>query len=209
MRFRFHTRRERHLWTAAGAVLATIYASLYWMPPLVDYLGDRGILLPAVAAAFAAVALAVALALARTRPGWREMAAVGLFVPAYGVLLARMKIVQEALHFLEYGLVGGLIYAALEERRRSAAPVATAPGRRGGTAAPARRRAAPLLTALAAAALTTAAGWLDEGIQFLLPNRYYDLRDVVFNAAAGAVAITAVALRGWARRRDRAARPAL
>lgn len=36
-----------------------------------------------------------------------------------------------------------------------------------------------------------AAGWLDEGIQALLPSRYYDLRDVAFNAAAGALALLA------------------
>jgi hypothetical protein len=36
-----------------------------------------------------------------------------------------------------------------------------------------------------------AAGWIDEGIQALLPSRYYDLRDVAFNAAAGALALLA------------------
>jgi len=36
-----------------------------------------------------------------------------------------------------------------------------------------------------------AAGWADEGIQALLPSRYYDLRDVAFNALAGALALAA------------------
>lgn len=35
---------------------------------------------------------------------------------------------------------------------------------------------------------TAAAGWVDEGIQALLPTRHYDLRDVGFNALAGALA---------------------
>ena len=34
-------------------------------------------------------------------------------------------------------------------------------------------------------------GWLDEGIQALLPNRVDDIRDVGFNALAGLMAITA------------------
>jgi hypothetical protein len=36
-----------------------------------------------------------------------------------------------------------------------------------------------------------AAGWIDELIQGLLPTRYYDLRDVAFNAAAGLLALLA------------------
>ena len=36
-------------------------------------------------------------------------------------------------------------------------------------------------------------GWLDEGVQGLLPNRMYDLRDVAFNALAAALALGAAA----------------
>ena len=34
-------------------------------------------------------------------------------------------------------------------------------------------------------------GWLDEGIQALLPNRVYDLRDVFFNSVAAGLVIGA------------------
>jgi hypothetical protein len=44
----------------------------------------------------------------------------------------------------------------------------------------------------AALLFTVAAGWLDEGIQALLPTRHYDLRDVGFNALAGALACAAL-----------------
>jgi hypothetical protein len=43
----------------------------------------------------------------------------------------------------------------------------------------------------AALLFVVAAGWIDEGIQALLPSRYYDLRDVAFNAGAGALALIA------------------
>lgn len=42
----------------------------------------------------------------------------------------------------------------------------------------------------AALLFTSCAGWVDEGIQALLPTRHYDLRDVGFNALAGALACT-------------------
>ena len=45
--------------------------------------------------------------------------------------------------------------------------------------------------------LTTIVGWLDEGIQAVLPNRVYDLRDVAFNALAAVVCLIAVELVRW------------
>jgi len=36
--------------------------------------------------------------------------------------------------------------------------------------------------------------WLDEGIQWLLPGRVYDLRDVGFNALAAGAGLGAAAL---------------
>jgi len=48
--------------------------------------------------------------------------------------------------------------------------------------------------------LTAAVGWIDEGVQHLLPNRVYDLRDVALNAAAGLLAISIVALAHAVRR---------
>ena len=40
-------------------------------------------------------------------------------------------------------------------------------------------------------AATVLLGWLDEGIQWLLPNRVYDIRDVGFNALAAVMAVGA------------------
>ena len=52
-----------------------------------------------------------------------------------------------------------------------------------------RARFADALRTVAVATLLVAlAGWVDEGIQGLLPNRVYDLRDVGLNAGAGALA---------------------
>ena len=47
----------------------------------------------------------------------------------------------------------------------------------------------------------SAFGWLDEGIQWLLPGRVYDLRDVGFNALAAAMAVFGRLALAWARRR--------
>jgi VanZ family protein len=43
-------------------------------------------------------------------------------------------------------------------------------------------------------------GCLDEGIQAILPNRVYDIRDIGFNAAAGLMAMAAILVLARARR---------
>jgi VanZ family protein len=98
----------------------------------------------------------------------------------YLVLLKRMELPQERIHFVQYGVFSGLVYAALKERWQGRGPLALFSWR------------SPELWAVV---LTTAAGWLDEGIQYLVPNRYYDLRDVAFNATAGALLVGFMSLR--------------
>ena len=55
---------------------------------------------------------------------------------------------------------------------------------------------------LLSVALTALAGWGDEGIQAVLPNRYYELRDVGLNVAAGVLVVVSMTVTIWARRRD-------
>ncbi len=65
-----------------------------------------------------------------------------------------------------------------------------------------RRVPVPALLAILA---TTLFGALDEGIQVLLPSRVFDPVDILFNFLAGVMAIIAMVVLGWARRRFRKA----
>ena len=58
------------------------------------------------------------------------------------------------------------------------------------------------IPSLLAAVATALLGWVDEGIQWLLPNRVYDLVDVGLNAAFGLIAIVASLFVGLARKLD-------
>lgn len=191
------SRRERlYAWTAAILVVVT-WATLYWARFASEWLRARGLLAEVLVGVFAVAALAVLAGMvvrsarARTRPRAAEIAVLALFAAVYAaVVLPLIGRPEEALHFVQYGAVGGFAYAALVERRQRLAAAGTA-----GWLAP------PVAPAAAAFLLSAAAGWVDEGIQHLLPNRYYDLRDVAFNAAAGALAIAAMVALRWARRR--------
>jgi len=96
-------------------------------------------------------------------------------------VFARMGIPEERTHLFEYGLVAILIYHALIERRNNGRPVR-----------------APAAFAVAATALL---GAVDEGIQWLLPNRVFDPVDMGFSALAGLMAVAATAVLAWTRRR--------
>jgi len=104
------------------------------------------------------------------------------------VALWPIRMPEERFHLLEYGLFAGLVYAALLERRRPGAGMRWS-----------------ISQALLAVLMTGLAGWIDEGIQYLLPNRHYDWMDVVLNLVAAVLAIGALAALAEARRLDRAA----
>lgn len=188
---RFHSLTERRLWLAAAVLLAVIYATLGLVRPLVETLRAHNLLRLSVVAVFVLAGAALAAAVMRGRPGRRE-AAVALGVAAlYAAVLSRMERAEEAMHFLEYGAFAALVLAALAERRR---------------AGPVGRLLAPAWAPAVWAAIgTAAAGWLDEAIQGLLPSRYYDVRDLAFNALAGLLAIGSLAALRAARAGDRAA----
>ena len=176
----FTSAREQRLWLWLLAVVAAIYATLGLAGTLARVLSESYLLAVSFAAGFALVLAAIAASALGRRPGRAERW-VGIGVAAvYGMVLVRMG-VAERTHLFEYGLVAVLLHHALIERRCN--------GRR-----------VPL-PAVVAVAVTALLGWIDEGIQALLPNRVYDLRDVGTNALAGLMAVVASLALASARRR--------
>ena len=177
----FTSRRERALWLAVVTVVVAIWASLGFAGSLARRLGPTGWLAPAFGLCFLLVIAVIAGHALATRPPVRQLWATVGIVAAYAMVLVRLGVVERT-HLFEYGLVAVLVHAALLER------------------GPDRGVRWPGLTAVVVAA---ALGWVDEGIQGLLPNRVYDLRDVGFNALAAAMAVGATVLLRWASGRMR------
>lgn len=152
--------------------LLTIYATLGVVRVVTNFLRDRGVLRVSVVVAFAIAAIAVLALLFRDSRNRTRRTVLALLVTAaaYAVVILPMQSPEEKIHFIEYGGVAALAHAAApriwSKRKRF----------------------------IACALFVAAAGWIDEGIQALLPSRYYDLRDVAFNATAGLMALTAIAI---------------
>lgn len=181
------TERERRWWWIAGGMTLAIYLSLYPLQFLLDALRARGLLAPTVAACFAFTAGGVLVWLVRRRGGPRAWLALAVAGTLYLALLARLEVVQERFHLLEYGALALALRRAFFERFAR---------RWGGRALAWRANGSAILVA-------ALVGWGDELIQALLPNRVYDLRDVGFNALAAALAIGTLAAVGAPGGRER------
>ena len=180
------SKNERRLWIALAAVVAAIYSTLGLQRALAAALRDSGLLAPLFILSFAAVIAAIPLIALRLRLGGFQVGVVLGIVIAYLMVFVRMGISEERTHLIEYGVVGALSFAAFNERS----------GRAGG--------GSPIVGAIA---LTTTIGLVDECIQWVLPNRVFDWRDVFFNFFAGTMAILASSAFVWAgRRRNRGTR---
>ena len=177
----FTSKRERRLWLWALAVMLAIYSTLSIARDLADFLQNLGILDEVFLFGMLIIGLAVAALALKTRPGGVEIG-VGLGVAAaYMIALLRMGIAAERTHLMEYSVVAVLVYEALKERKSNGGNVPQ--------------------PALLAMLITVGLGWIDEGIQAFLPNRFYDNLDVIFNTLAAVMAISASVLLGWVRKR--------
>ena len=178
----FTSDRERRLWLWTLVVLVGIYATLGPARTLAGALRDMGLISAwVVFALFLIGAAVVTLGLKARLRGVEIGVALGI-AAVYLLMFLRMTVpLEERTHLFEYGVVGALIYQALIERRSNG-----------------RRVPAP---AVLAVVVTAVLGWLDEGIQWLLPNRVYDPFDILVNFLAGLMAVAANAALGWARRR--------
>lgn len=88
----------------------------------------------------------------------------------YALALSNLKLAIERIHFIEYGLLGIFAFRALRHSISN--------------------KSLYVYSALTVFCL----GLIDERIQYVLPNRVYDTRDVVINGLAGILALLIIAL---------------
>lgn len=189
----FASRREKRLWLATGFCIILIYSSLSIARPLAELLREWNLLRLVVVLAFLAAGSLVLWRLLVTRAGWRVLGITGVMAAGYLLLLTAIPMMpEERLHFLEYGVVAALVYLALRERRAGFAET-------GASHSDLLARVPPFA---AAVVVTGVLGWIDEGIQAILPNRVYDLRDVAFNTVAALLSVASVKLVEWAKMRE-------
>ena len=172
----FSSDRERRLWIWTAVVVAAIYSTLGLGRTLVEYLGNDFVSVWLFLAGCLLVLATVITQGFKVRPGGAEVAVALGVAAAYLLVLVRMSVPTERSHLVEYGVVAVFIHEALTER-----------------ASQGRRVPVPPLLAIVAASLV---GVIDEAFQRLIPSRFFDPVDILFNVLAAVMAVTAsVALR--------------
>ncbi len=178
----FTSKREKNLWLWALTVIIAIYSTLGLAGKLATFLRDRNLLDSIYVFGFALAVIAIiGSGLKMKLRQWEIWILLGI-VAVYGMLSVRFFLSpEERTHLFEYGIVATLIHQALLERLHNG-----------------EKTPAPALIAIIITALL---GWFDEGIQAILPNRVYDIRDVGFNALAGFMAIMVSVILGAVHKR--------
>ena len=150
---------------ALAVYLLAIYATLGVVRTITNFLRDHGILRISVVAAFAIAAAAVLWLIFRDARRRSWRFALALMAVAC-VYAAVIYPMKSPEEKIHFIEYGGVAVLAYASSKRY----------------------------FASALFVAAAGWVDEGIQAVLPARVYDLRDVAFNAAAGLMALAAIAI---------------
>lgn len=164
----FTSSKERALWIVDAIVVALIFSTLGIAGRLAENIPREVVDNLFVFGFFMLVAAIVAVALFY-RPSVSQLAILTGLVAVLVMVASRMGIPEERTHLFEYALVGTLTYQALVERSRHS----------GGVGAP----------AVMAFLITAGIGWLDEIVQYFLPDRVYDWRDVGFNLLAAFLSV--------------------
>jgi hypothetical protein len=103
---------------------------------------------------------------------WVQIKSVACYIVLFGmigIIAIHLKIPEERIHLVEYGLLSFLVYGAL------------------------RFDFSGFTLFVLTCVIVSGFGFLDEVIQGILPNRYFGWRDVLLNAAGGLMGVGLIA----------------
>jgi len=156
-------------WAVLIVYVLAIFASLPFVRGVVIALQQQNLLGGAVTLLYFVAVVAVAYHVVFDVGLSDRIAFLALVLLAgvTGAMILGLAIPEERIHFIQYGLMALLARRALEWHWQ------------------------PWQQYVGAFLIAAGAGWVDELIQGLLPNRVYDLRDVAINAVAALLALAA------------------
>jgi len=159
--------QRKKYWTYVFAWGVCIYSTLYIVRPICEFLKKTTPfsfltnLLMVLLLAFLVIYLCIKIRIKSPLTYFLLTIAVSFYI--YG--LTKISYPEEKIHFIEYGFLAYLIYKALRIDLNKS------------------------FTHIGAFLLTSTFGWVDEGIQHLLPNRYYQIEDIFLNSLSGALGL--------------------
>jgi hypothetical protein len=144
--------------------LLLIYSTLGIARPIAEFLRSAGLLKLTVILLFCSATLLLTVWRYRIAGTKRRIIRLCLTGILLGIAATVEALPEERLHFITYGLLGWMVCWSFENIQQPARPIL-------------RHWIIPCL-------LVWLAGTVDELIQWWLPMRVFDVRDIVFNAVA-------------------------
>ena len=158
-------------WSTALGFLFFIYSTLYIVRPICTFL-KATTPFPLLVNALCITLLTFLLIAIGAKIRGAKFSSYLIFsfvLLAYIYGIVTIQYPEEKIHFIEYGILAFLLFRAIRLDIQKQ-PVAY----------------------VYAFLLITIFGWIDEGIQYLLPNRYYQVEDVILNSVSGGLGLLLV-----------------
>ncbi len=165
--------RTRTKWMIIVTEILIIYSTLYIVRSVTTFLKDRGLLSLTIYLLAGICFAGFLYYLLKRKTRLLNILILFPVVALYGFLFVKMKITAEKIHLIEYGFLGFMFSSAINDKMGK------------------------FKTGLIAFLITALVGYVDEVIQYFLPNRVYDLRDVGFNALSGLFGLAAFIILKW------------
>jgi len=161
--------RKRY-WLYVAGWVGLIYITLYAARPACEFLKATtpfALIINVFVLLCAVVVIAAFIRRGRARRPLTYVLLCAVFL-SYAGILQGIEHPEEKIHLAEYGFLAYLIFRALHRQGKG------------------------VMSYLGAFILAGIFGWIDEGIQYLLPNRYYQAEDVFLNAVSAALGLVTV-----------------
>ncbi len=159
------SRSKSFVWSLIACYVTLIYSTLYIMPPIVNYMRRvlKSYFQPSVTILFFIILSSILFYIISNRERYSvsQYLWFSFICCLYGLVIYILELPEEQVHFIEYGILSALIYVALTHDINN--------------------RSIYFLSVL----IVFVFGAIDEAIQWVLPNRVFDIRDIVMNGIAG------------------------
>lgn len=164
----FSSKKEKQLWLYALICWILILSMLFLGQPLLQLFSNQNIQAGFFIFGMLLVAAAIAIHAFRQNSDKLSLILWLSLLTLFSMFLLRLGL-PERTHLIEYCILAILIHEALLEKQK--------------------KSKSPWKVPLLAIGLTSALGLIDETLQLLVPNRFFDIKDIIFNSFAAILAV--------------------
>lgn len=176
----FTSKREKRFWAFAFIVFIAIYATLFIDEPMISFFSNQDIQAYIFVFVMMVIGITIVLHSLKNTTSKTELTLILGIIAVYIMFFLRLGLPERS-HLMEYSILTIFIHKALIERFKY--------------------RDNKLKPVVFTFIMTVLIGVIDECIQLMLPNRVFDINDILFNGIAIIGALFSNLFLNWIRYR--------